>query len=312
MFNAIRMDVYRLFKTKSTYIILVIMLALSVMGTGLMSVMTEMTGAKRQQVQTEQMSDNADYAVEDDQFNEDTEGAQSQLSVSVSEIDPDENDNSVLSFAMSDISGLQAGLFIIIFTVLFSMADINSEFIKSIGGQVKSRGVLIVSKMAAIAIFTAIVIIADFLTELIAVNIFFDDAVVGSASEIVRLLSSQFVLNFALAVLMMAIAIIIAPIILVDNWEELYEELIKRLSEELSEEVKNEAIFELIFMGINYLMDKIGFSDFDINNILITGKIQNVTIGADAADIGYALLTAAIYIAVSVLAVYNVFKHRDI
>lgn len=296
MFNAIRMDVYRLFKTKSTYIILVIMLALSVMGTGLMSVMTEMTGAKRQQVQTEQMSDKADYAGEDDQFNKDTEGAQSQLSVSVSEIDPDENDNSVLSFAMSDISGLQAGLFIIIFTVLFSMADINSEFIKSIGGQVKSRGVLIVSKMAAIAIFTAIVIIADFLTELIAVNIFFDDAVVGSASEIVRLLSSQFVLNFALAVLMMAIAIIIK----------------NNVVSMIIGVCMCTGIFELIFMGINYLMDKIGFSDFDINNILITGKIQNVTIGADAADIGYALLTAAIYIAVSVLAVYNVFKHRDI
>lgn len=296
MFNAIRMDVYRLFKTKSTYIILVIMLAMSVMGTGLMSVMTEMTGAERQQVQTEQMSDNADYAGEDDQFNEDTEGAQSQLSVSVSEIDPDENDNSVLSFAMSDISGLQAGLFIIIFTVLFSMADINSGFIKSIGGQVKGRGVLIVSKIAAIAIFTAIVIIADFLTELIAVNIFFDDAVVGSASEIVRLLSSQFVLNFALAILMMAIAIIIK----------------NNVVSMIIGVCMCTGIFELIFMGINYLMDKIGFSDFDINNILITGKIQNVTIGADAADIGYALLTAAIYIAVSVLAVYNVFKHRDI
>lgn len=296
MFNAIRMDVYRLFKTKSTYIILVIMIALSVMGTGLMSVMTEMTEAEGQQVQTEQMSDNADYAGEDDQFNEDTEGAQSQLSVSVSEIDPDENDNSVLSFAMSDISGLQAGLFIIIFTVLFSMADINSGFIKSIGGQVKGRGVLIVSKMAAIAIFTAIVIIADFLTELIAVNIFFDDAVVGSASEIVRLLSSQFVLNFALAILMMAIAIIIK----------------NNVVSMIIGVCMCSGIFELIFMGINYLMDKIGFSDFDINNILITGKIQNVTIGADAADIGYALLTAAIYIAVSVLAVYNVFKHRDI
>ena len=296
MFNAIRMDVYRLFKTKSTYIILVIMIAMSVMGTGLMSVMTEMTGAESQQVQTEQMSDNADYAGEDDQFNEDTEGAQSQLSVSVSEIDPDENDNSVLSFAMSDISGLQAGLFIIIFTVLFSMADINSGFIKSIGGQVKGRGVLIASKMAAIAIFTAIVIIADFLTELIAVNIFFDDAVVGSASEIVRLLSSQFVLNFALAILMMAIAIIIK----------------NNVVSMIIGVCMCSGIFELIFMGINYLMDKIGFSDFDINNILITGKIQNVTIGADAADIGYALLTAAIYIAVSVLAVYNVFKHRDI
>lgn len=296
MFNAIRMDVYRLFKTKSTYIILVIMIALSVMGTGLMSVMTEMTGAEGQQVQTEQMSDNADYAGEDDQFNEDTEGAQSQLSVSVSESDPDENDNSVLSFAMSDISGLQAGLFIIIFTVLFSMADINSGFIKSIGGQVKGRGVLIVSKMVAIAIFTAIVIIADFLTQLIAVNIFFDDAVVGSASEIVRLLSSQFVLNFALAVLMMAIAMIIK----------------NNVVSMIIGVCMCSGIFELIFMGINYLMDKIGFDDFDINNILITGKIQNVTIGADASDIGYALLTAAIYIAVSVFAVYNVFKHRDI
>lgn len=296
MFNAIRMDVYRLFKTKSTYIILVIMIALSVMGTGLMSVMTEMTEAEGQQVQTEQMSDNAGYAGDDDQLYEDTEGAQSQVSVSVSESDPDENDNSVLSFAMSDISGLQAGLFIIIFTVLFSMADINSGFIKSIGGQVKGRGVLIVSKMAAIAIFTAIVIIADFLTELIAVNIFFDDAVVGSASEIVRLLSSQFVLNFALAILMMAIAIIIK----------------NNVVSMIIGVCMCSGIFELIFMGINYLMDKIGFSDFDINNILITGKIQNVTIGADAADIGYALLTAAIYIAVSVLAVYNVFKHRDI
>lgn len=296
MFNAIRMDVYRLFKTKSTYIILVIMIALSVMGTGLMSVMTEMTGAERQQVQTEQMSDNADYAGDDDQLYEDTEGAQSQVSVSVSESDPDENDNSVLSFAMSDISGLQAGLFIIIFTVLFSMADINSGFIKSIGGQVKGRGVLIASKMVAIAIFTAIVIIADFLTQLIAVNIFFDDAVVGSASEIVRLLSSQFVLNFALAVLMMAIAMIIK----------------NNVVSMIIGVCMCTGIFELIFMGINYLMDKIGFNDFDINNILITGKIQNVTIGADASDIGYALLTAAIYIAVSVLAVYNVFKHRDI
>lgn len=296
MFNAIRMDVYRLFKTKSTYIILVIMIALSVMGTGLMSVMTEMTGAEGQQVQTEQMSDNADYAGDDDQLYEDTEGAQSQFSVSVSESDPDENDNSVLSFAMSDISGLQAGLFIIIFTVLFSMADINSGFIKSIGGQVKGRGVLIVSKMVAIAIFTAIVIIADFLTQLIAVNIFFDDAVVGSASEIVRLLSSQFVLNFALAVLMMAIAMIIK----------------NNVVSMIIGVCMCSGIFELIFMGINYLMDKIGFDDFDINNILITGKIQNVTIGVDAADIGYALLTAAIYIAVSVLAVYNVFKHRDI
>lgn len=49
------------------------------------------------------------------------------------------------------------------------------------------------------------------------------------------------------------VGILIAPIILVDNWKELYEELIKKLSEELSDKVKKEAIFELIFMTYSYV-----------------------------------------------------------
>ncbi len=49
------------------------------------------------------------------------------------------------------------------------------------------------------------------------------------------------------------VGILIAPIILVDNWKELYEELIKKLSEELSESVKKDAIFELIFMTYSYV-----------------------------------------------------------
>lgn len=49
------------------------------------------------------------------------------------------------------------------------------------------------------------------------------------------------------------VGILIAPIVLVDNWKELYEELIKTLSEKLSDKVKKEAIFELIFMTYSYV-----------------------------------------------------------
>ena len=49
------------------------------------------------------------------------------------------------------------------------------------------------------------------------------------------------------------VGILIAPIILVDNWKELYEELIKKLSQELSDKVKKDAIFELIFMTYSYV-----------------------------------------------------------
>lgn len=73
------------------------------------------------------------------------------------------------------------------------------------------------------------------------------------------------------------VGILIAPIILVDNWEELYEELIKRLSEELSEEIKNEAVFELIFMTYSYVHKMINKEAFPnainlFNPEIMTGR----------------------------------------
>ena len=41
------------------------------------------------------------------------------------------------------------------------------------------------------------------------------------------------------------IGILIAPVILVDNWKQLYSELIKRLNEELSEKVKSDVFLKL-------------------------------------------------------------------
>ena len=49
------------------------------------------------------------------------------------------------------------------------------------------------------------------------------------------------------------VGILIAPIILIDNWKEEYKNLIKYLKENLSEEVKKDAFFELIFMTYSYV-----------------------------------------------------------
>ena len=73
------------------------------------------------------------------------------------------------------------------------------------------------------------------------------------------------------------VGILIAPIILVDNWKDLYEELIKRLSEELSKEIKNEAVFELIFMTYSYVHKMINKEAFPnainlFNPEIMTGR----------------------------------------
>lgn len=58
------------------------------------------------------------------------------------------------------------------------------------------------------------------------------------------------------------IGILIAPVILVNNWKELYLGLIQKLSEELSEKVKKDVFFEIIFMTYSYVHIKINGEAF--------------------------------------------------
>ncbi|MCI8482631.1 MAG: spore photoproduct lyase [Clostridia bacterium] len=58
------------------------------------------------------------------------------------------------------------------------------------------------------------------------------------------------------------VGILIAPIILVENWKELYEQLLLQLSNELSPEVKKDVFFELIFMTYSYVHTKINEDAF--------------------------------------------------
>lgn len=49
------------------------------------------------------------------------------------------------------------------------------------------------------------------------------------------------------------VGILIAPVVLVENWASLYIQLFKILSETLSQKVKNEVFFEVIFMTYSYV-----------------------------------------------------------
>ncbi len=73
------------------------------------------------------------------------------------------------------------------------------------------------------------------------------------------------------------IGILIAPVILVENWKELYLQLIQRLHEELSEKVKKDVFFEIIFMTYSYVHTKINEEAFPnainlYNKEMMTGR----------------------------------------
>lgn len=73
------------------------------------------------------------------------------------------------------------------------------------------------------------------------------------------------------------IGILIAPVIMIDNWKEEYENLIKYLHENLSLEVKQEIFFEVIFMTYSYVHRMINQEAFPnainlYNQELMTGR----------------------------------------
>lgn len=58
------------------------------------------------------------------------------------------------------------------------------------------------------------------------------------------------------------IGILIAPVIMVEDWKKLYSELIKQLAENLTEKVKKDVFFEIIFMTYSYVHTKINEEAF--------------------------------------------------
>ncbi len=58
------------------------------------------------------------------------------------------------------------------------------------------------------------------------------------------------------------IGVLIAPIIMVDNWKDLYLELLDVLWEEFSPKVKEQVIFEVIFMTYSFVQHKINTEAF--------------------------------------------------
>ena len=73
------------------------------------------------------------------------------------------------------------------------------------------------------------------------------------------------------------VGILIAPVVMVENWKQLYLDLIKNLSENLSVKVKKEVFFEIIFITYSYVHTKINEEAFPnainiYNKELMTGR----------------------------------------
>ena len=125
MLNMIKMDLYRMFRTKSLYVIWIVLAVALLITTSL--------------CKTDYDSLNEEDAVQQEQIAEPTA---ENMNVGMMVMLPTEPGEKVTVFDIffANSQGKFYALFLVIFAVLFSTADISSGYIKNIGGQVGNRG----------------------------------------------------------------------------------------------------------------------------------------------------------------------------
>ena len=147
MLNMIKMDVYRMFCTKSMYVIWIILLASALLTSFLSKI--DYDAANKEWEQQQAVESNKEQLSQQNADN---------VNIGMSVELPTEPGKkvTVMDVFFSNAQGKFYALFLVIFAVMFATADIKSGYIKNIGGQVSQRGMLIVSRAVALALFTAI------------------------------------------------------------------------------------------------------------------------------------------------------------
>ena len=161
MLNMIKMDVYRMFRTKSMYVIWIILLASALLTSFLSKIDYDAVNKeweKKQAVDVVNAQDIEEQQADDSNKEQLSQQNTDNVNIGMSVELPTEPGKkvTVMDVFFSNAQGKFYALFLVIFAVMFATADIKSGYIKNIGGQVSQRGMLIVSRAVALALFTAI------------------------------------------------------------------------------------------------------------------------------------------------------------
>lgn len=275
MFNMVRMDLYRMFRTKALYVIWIVM-ALTMLLTTALSLMAQEMPEPQEYIQQE-TEENVNLG----------------MSVSLPTLPGEQI--TVLDEVYANTTAKFTALFLVIFAVLFATADINSGYVKNIGGQVPNRGALFLSKTAAMLVFTALTMIGYVLLQALFCRICFGYLVWGNISALLWYLGIQILLHYALTLICMAIAVVLR--------NNVFSMIIVICL--------CGGISALIYGLIDNLMHKLGVQDFQIMKYTVTGQIAMVPLEPSSDDIlTPAVISVAFLLAMSFIG-STVFAKKD-
>ena len=281
MLNLIKMDLYRMFRTKSLYVICIVLATALLFTTILCKTDYEILN-EADAVQQEQVAELT------------TENINVGMMVTL----PTEPGEKVTVFDIffGNSQGKFYALFLVIFAVLFSTADISSGYIKNIGGQVQSRGALVISRAIALAVFTIMTLAGVFVFQAVANGIIFGYLEWGDARAILLYFATEVVLHYALVLICMTIAVTLK-----NNVISMVIAVCLTMN-----------VMTIVYGLVNNAIQKMGIQNFQIYEYTITGKLSLLPMNPGGKECLAAFGVALAFIVATIVAGSVVFQKRDI
>ena len=267
MLNMIRMELYRMFKTKSLYVIWLV-LAAGILFT---------TGLSADEMKTYTMEEKQEmYEYATGQQKSDTVNLGMDVTVPTKPGDT----VSVFDLFYGNIKGKFLALFMVIFAVLYSTADMTSGFIKNIAGQVRDRRGLVFAKGVSLFVYTVLTMLIFTGIQTISNALFFDELVFGPVKEFLQYAGIQTLLHFAL---LMMLSVCLCMNVLV-----------------------------IFYSFLDNLIAKAHIKNFHVLEYTVTGNISFLETNVTAKMAVTALAVSIAFIIVMIEVCSTVFKKRDI
>lgn len=281
MLNMIRMELFRMFKTKSLYVIWMVMIA-GVFLTNSLSAEEILT-----------------FSMEEKQemYEAAMDGKESgNLGMDVILPTKPGADVSVFDGFYANVKGKFIALFMVIFTVLYATADITSGYVKNIAGQVRNRGNLIFAKAAALLLYVVLTMLLFIGVQMLSNAIYYQKLVMGPGKEFFQYAAMQTLLHFALVMVIMCLAVVLR-----NNVISMMISVCLCMN-----------VLVMLYGVVDKAVTKIGIQDFHIMDYTVSGKIVNLGMNAAPKTMGMAALVGIVFIVVMLAISMTVFQKRDI
>lgn len=280
MLNMIKMDIYRMFRTKSLYVIWIIMAAAVIFTTCMSKIDYDMAPEETNEQQMAQ------------------EAQEEPVNLGMEVMLPTEPGETVTVYDLfyANTQAKFIALFLVIFAVLFGTADVNSGYIKNIGGQVRNRGHLVIAKMVSLMVYTILSMAGYILFQVIANQVIFGKIELGNAKEFFLYLGAQTALHYALVIISMVIALVIRS-----NAVSMVIVICLCMN-----------MMIILYSAADNLIHKAGIKDFQLIKYTVTGKIAMLPMELTGNECVQAAVVSLGFIIVMMLAGSTIFRKRDI